>query len=222
MALTGKDYDDLLFSIFNLLLKKGLKGLTMDSVAESLSISKRTLYEIFVSKTDMVVKTMTYINEKRREVSNHIFEHAPNVLVGLVQIFLIQRDFMCKVNVNFFYDMDRLFPDVKLCYAKESKIDYIRSLDLFETGVKQGVLRGDADYKTLIQVFGIQMESLKRMENSFPPEITLVKGFDVIYMMFLRSIVSPKGMAILDDVANNFLLYKEQIKKYTYYNEDVN
>ncbi len=160
MGLTGKDYDDLLFSIFNLLLKKGLKGLTMDFVAESLSISKRTLYEIFVSKTDMVVKTMTYVNEKRREVSNHIFEQAPNVLIGLVQIFLIQRDFMCKVNVNFFYDMDRLFPDVKLYYARESKIDYIRSLDLFETGVKQGVLRSDADYKTLIQVIGIQMESL--------------------------------------------------------------
>lgn len=219
MTIAETAYDDLLCSIFNLILKKGLKGLTMDSVAESLSMSKRTLYEIFVSKSDMVLKTMRHMNNKRWDISEKVFREAPNVLVGIIQLFLIQRDFMCNINVSFFADMDRLYPEVKKNYEEEAQTDLDLAMRAFKRGVKEGVLRDDIDYPTQLRMVGLQMESLKRMEEHFPKDVSLIEAYDSIYTIFLRGIVSPKGMEILEDVAKNISDYKEQIKKYKYKNE---
>lgn len=45
-------YDSLINGIMMILLQNGLKATTMDSIASALQISKRTLYEIFSSKTE--------------------------------------------------------------------------------------------------------------------------------------------------------------------------
>ena len=44
----------------------------------------------------------------------------------------------------------------------------------------------------------IQAESLKRMEDLFPPEISLVEIFDTMSLGFLRSIASEEGHRMID------------------------
>lgn len=52
--MTPEAYEELLESITDILLRNGLKATTMDSIAASLQMSKRTLYEIFDNKSQMV------------------------------------------------------------------------------------------------------------------------------------------------------------------------
>lgn len=219
MELTDNAYHKLLYSIFELLLKRGIKGLTMDIVASSLGMSKRTLYEIFENKTDMIVKTMTHMSGIRREISIEVFNSAPNSLLAIIRIFLIQRQFMCNVNVNFFRDMDNLFPEVKEHYRAEAQMDFDMSRQLFEKGIEEGLLRPDVDYDIQLRMLGVQMESLKRMEEHFPPEISLIKAYDAIYTGFLRGIVSMEGMKVLDALSSDVSEEKKKIEKYLYKNE---
>lgn len=220
--LENEENKELYYSIFLLLLRKGLKSMTMDSVAASLGISKRTLYEIFDSKTDMVVKTMTYISKLRREVSEKIFMSAPNALVAAVQMFYIQRDFLCKVNGSFFLDMDRLFPEIKEFYISEARdeVQFIRQR--FQKGVDEGLFRSDVDYLMKLKMLSIQMESLKRMEDKFPSEVTLVTIIDSVYSSFLSSIVSDKGKEYLKQCKDNKELILKDIEKYLYKDETNN
>ncbi len=67
-------------------------------------------------------------------------------------------------------------------------------------GVEQGVFRQDVNYPITLRMMSIQMESLKRMEEFFPPDVKLQDALDTIIVGFLRSIASPKGMEILDDI----------------------
>lgn len=220
--LENEENKELYYSIFLLLLRKGLKSMTMDSVAASLGISKRTLYEIFDSKMDMVVKTMTYISKLRREVSEKIFMSAPNALVAAVQMFYIQRDFLCKVNGSFFLDMDRLFPEIKEFYISEARdeVQFIRQR--FQKGVDEGLFRSDVDYLMKLKMLSIQMESLKRMEDKFPSEVTLVTIIDSVYSSFLSSIVSDKGKEYLKQCKDNKELILKDIEKYLYKDETNN
>lgn len=213
---------ELYYSIFLLLLRKGLKSMTMDSVAASLGISKRTLYEIFDSKTDMVVKTMTFMSHLRREVSDKIFANAPNVLIAAIQMFYIQRDFLCKVNGNFFKDMDRLFPEIKEFYVQEARKDVQFCRLRFQQGIDEGFFRPDVDYLLKLKMLSIQMESLKRMESNFPPEVTLVMIVDSAYSSFLSSIVSDKGKEYLKQCKDNKELILKDIEKYLYKDETNN
>lgn len=219
MDITTSAYDNLLYSIFKLLLKNGIRGLKMDNVASSLGVSKRTLYEIFDSKTDMIVKVILHMNSLCRQTIDEAYRSASNSLEGILRIFLIQRQFMCKVNVSFFNDMDQISPEIKTFYRKEADADIVKSQKFFEQGVKEGLLRKDLDLGLQFRILGIQMESLKRMEEHFPPEISLIDAYDAIYIGFLRGIVSHEGMKILDEMTSDLALITKKIEKYLYKDE---
>lgn len=215
----SRRFDSLYFSIFQLLLKKGLKNLTMDSIASSLGISKRTLYEKFESKTEMVVKTMSFMAKRRRQISDEIFSKATNSIIALIQTYYIQRSFICNVNQNFFADMDKFFSDIRDYYESETENEYEFAYSKIKAGISEGVFRSEIDYSIQLKTISLQLESLKRIENRFPQDISLVDTYDTIYGNFLYSIVTEKGRTILEECINNKELIVTDIEKYLYKDE---
>lgn len=200
--MTPEAYDKLIQSITELLLSKGVKATTMDSIALSLQISKRTLYEIFGSKYDMVVSALTASHERHIAKLKEIFEQSSNVMEGILRAFLFQRDELRKVNLDFFRDMDSMFSGMRKMTADNKHQAVNNFLPCYFKGVKQGYFRENINFTLQGRLLEIQMESLKRMEEHFPHDISLLEAYDSITMNFLRSIATPKGLELLDEVAN--------------------
>lgn len=202
---TSEARSKLLNSISDILLRNGIKATSMDFLASSLHISKRTLYEIFGSKTEMVTQALTALHNRMCMEHTKIFESTENVLEAILLSFLKQRDIMSKLNVEFFSDMDCLFAEAKL-HSKESKQQFIDNIvTMLHKGVEQGYFRNDVNMTVQCRMMLIQMESLKRMEELFPPDITLLDVYDTVSIGFLRSMASVKGMEMLDQLTRKFL-----------------
>lgn len=185
------------------MLENGLKGTTMDIVAARLGMSKRTLYEIFTSKSNMIRAVIKAMEHQNQAFVSKVFAESENVLDALITIFLHNRDFVSRVNVDFYRDMDGLYKDKREEYEQSRESRYRKMLEMFKVGVEQGMFRPDVDYNVQIRMMGLQMESMKRMEELFPPGISLQRVFDAAIVGFLRSIVSPEGMELLDRKINN-------------------
>lgn len=198
----AKDYQALLSKIVSILLHKGLKSATMDSVAAELGMSKRTLYEIFESKSQMIMEALGELERNSEEHFLNIFKQSANVMEALIQVFQYNRDLMGSVNVDFYRDMDRLYKDKREHYEHTRLRRHERMLGMFELGVEQGMFRKDVDYRIQSRMMALQMEGLKRIEELFPQDITLQRVFDSIIVSFLRSIATPEGMKILDKWTN--------------------
>lgn len=196
------DYQNLLNRIVPIILDKGLKSTTMDMVAASLGMSKRTLYEIFGSKSDMIKAALEALGNQNHKFFCSVFEKAGNVMEAFIEIFKFNRDFVGAVNVDFYRDMDRLYKDKREDYEKSRERRYEEMIRMFNLGVEQGMFRPDVDYNVHVRMMGLQMEGLKRIEELFPPGITLQRVFDTIIIGFLRSIASQKGMEILDNLTH--------------------
>lgn len=197
--LTRKPDAALIEAISEIIFLKGLKATTMDSVAAALSISKRTLYETFASKKDMILEVIKYWSNVHRKEAVRIIEESSNIMEALFRIFNYHLGFMKGVSVEFFKDMDR---EVRKEFSNHDDVWGGKMLDVMKLGIDQGVFRPDVNYQVQLSLMKIQMESLKRMEEFFPAEITIADAFDSICIGFLRSIASPKGMEILDEVYN--------------------
>ena len=193
---------DLVKKIVPIVVEKGLKSTTMDIVASRLGMSKRTLYEIFGSKDQLLKETLSEIERENHVFVKRAFAESENVMEALIDIFKHNRDRLERVNVNFFRDMD-LYKDKRETYEKNGKARHESMLEMFDLGVKQGMFRPDVDYNIQSRIMGIQMESLKRMEQFFPADIKLVRVFDAIIVGFLRSIASEKGMRVLDKLTED-------------------
>ncbi len=193
-------YSALIEAIGNILLTKGLKATTMDSIAATLQISKRTLYEIFNSKTEMVLSALEAAHKKHTDEVRKIFNSSENVMEGILRGFIYHRDEMRKANVDFFRDMDSLFSEARE-FSTENKIKFLENyVKVLNQGVKEGFFRKNINYMLQCRLLWIQMESLKRMEEFFPSDITLLEAYDSICISFLRSIATPVGMQMLDNL----------------------
>lgn len=193
--------------IVPIVLEKGLKSTTMDTVASRLGISKKTLYQVFESKDEMIRESLSELERSNKAFVNETFASTENVMEALIKVFKHNRDRFGSLNVNFFKDMDRLYKDKRAAYDKNRDSHHMEMQKMFERGVNQGMFRSDVDYKIQSRIMGIQMESLKRMEELFPADIKLQRVFDAIIVGFLRSIASEKGMRILDNLTKELTNY---------------
>ncbi|MDE5773816.1 MAG: TetR/AcrR family transcriptional regulator [Muribaculaceae bacterium] len=181
-----------------IMIENGLKGTTMDLVAARLRISKRTLYEIFESKIDMLTAALDYVSRERTAEFEAVIKSADNILEAILTIFDLHQKDLALINVNFFRDMDRLYSMMRHRYDSQRRIREEYTRKIFMIGVEQGYFRNDLNYKILCRTLEIQMESLKRMEELFPDDTSLVDIYKTITLTFLRGIVTPKGQEILD------------------------
>lgn len=197
-ALTDEELNVLMEKILPIIVEKGLKSTTMDIVSSRLGMSKRTLYEIFGSKSRMIKEVLEANGRKNHEMVKEAFATSGNVMEAFIKIYRHTRDTLGKTNVNFFKDMDRLYRDERKTYDDIREGRYLEMMKIFEKGVSEGMFRADVDFLIQSRIMTIQMESLKRMEELFPPDIELQRVYDALIVGMLRSIASPKGMKILD------------------------
>lgn len=175
-----------------------MKSTTMDEVASYLGMSKRTLYEIFTSKKDMIMDVMKYWQGEHDTRIRRIFEDADNMMEAFHDVFRYHHDMLIIVNPSFFEDLDDYFPDARKEFERNGAERREGLMARINEGIEQGVFRPDVNYELSLRLVDVQMESLKRMEEHFSPQITLSEAFKAITTGFLRSVATPEGMKILD------------------------
>lgn len=190
-------YLKILDKILPVLMKNGLKATTMDSLASGLQMSKRTLYEIFGSKDEMFREVHKYFQNKMSTKLKEIFDTSDNVMEAIIQSFLYNRDVMSLVNVEFIRDIEQYVHNENSSECSRQP-HYQNLYEVLKQGVDGGFFREDVNLKVQCRMFSIQMESLKRMEELFPDDISLLEVFDSIIVGFLRGISSSKGLAELE------------------------
>lgn len=193
----------LLYAIMKIMMEKGMRATTMDMVASRLSISKRTLYEIFGSKEMMLIKVLQYFKKLHADrLTNLMMGNEGNMMRAIIDVMEYHIKIFETINVNFFADMDDKFRKLRSQYDVLAKGDP-KLMRVFELGVEQGVFLADINYELMQRLLNIQMESLKRMEEIFPADVTLVEACRAIVVSFLRGIATDKGRKTLEDYIKN-------------------
>ncbi|MBD5371559.1 MAG: TetR/AcrR family transcriptional regulator [Bacteroides sp.] len=193
-------HERILEAVHQCILENGFKATTMELVAKRLGMSKRTLYEIFESKTDMIDRAMEHHKQRHEELFDRILRESPNVIVALLEIFRIHQDELRNINISVFRDMDRLYPELREKYEERHRANHQGLAKLYRLGVSQGMFRPDIDIELLITMMEIHGEAVKRMEEHLPDNVSLLDIFSAFSLGFLRGIASRKGLDVLDSL----------------------
>lgn len=193
-------YFELTRSIFRIVAELGPSHTTMDHVSKQLSMSKRTLYEIFGSKDEMIKSVLTYLHQLYVIEITKILHNSSNVMEAFAKVMNFHQKILATMKSEFFRDFDTRYSHLKPEYDSKQKSWVQHMESALNLGMRQGVFRHDINSKLTIRILRMQMESLKRMEEFFPADITPAEVYEEIGISFLRSIASPKGMMILDSL----------------------
>ena len=98
-----------------LFVESGIKGITMDELAEHLGMSKRTIYEHFADKKELVKECVIFIDNKKDELAKDAEKHSKNVIETLLTLHLNNLKMMGSVNRKFADDIKKFYPELHNC-----------------------------------------------------------------------------------------------------------
>src|SRR5688572_25842203 len=90
-----------------LFMKYGIRSVTMDDIARHLGISKKTIYQGF-SEKDEIVSAVTKMHCNMWEhKTSEIAKSTANAIEELLQFSVLFRDQMKRMNPNLMFDMHK-------------------------------------------------------------------------------------------------------------------
>lgn len=188
----------ILKAAMNEFFEKGIKAVKMDDIAQQLSISKRTLYEIYSNKEELLLEGM---KSAEREFDEYMLaftqkgEH--NVMDVLIEFYNFQANNLAKISPLYFeelhkYERVRHFLKTKHDERDKSTCEFV------ERGVKEGFFRPEINYQIVIK---LARESFHyAMMNHLYKEYTMQVVFRNTILLFIRGICTPKGIDMLEHI----------------------
>lgn len=193
--------EELLENISDLFLKYGLRSTSMEDICTHLKISKKTLYQLFSNKDDIVEQVMVY----RRNNYHTQQQLKKSRQLDAIHMMLNIRDhiienFNSRLPANLF-DLKKYHPEV---YKKANKIDQeaIQALfnEIINKGIQEGNFRSSINQEVQVYLFVKQMLILSEPELISEIKYPIATIVSTIVENTLRSFVTPQGQEILEEL----------------------
>ena len=183
-------------------IERGIKDVKMDDIAAELSISKRTIYELFNDKEQLLRKVLMYQNEMMHERGIEIVRNSSHILEIILKLYNLHFELLKMVNNKFFAELDK-YPEICKHKKNEENKNMKKFVAWMELGRKQGLFRQDADFEIL--VFIIKRDLMTILEVKMQTGHTELKKFTPeelgrkLILFYLRGISTPKGQEIIEE-----------------------
>lgn len=182
----------------------GIKAVTMDSIAGHLGISKRTIYEGFHDKDELLYAVLINMIGKQKEKIEKILKESPDIISAIFTMIRTGRDHMESMNPLISSDLKKYHNGV-LQRLKETcgHPDFESAGRIFKAGIEQGVFRSDLDVEILSRTFS-SMGTVMDDANLFPPDNFMHRDLvRNIVVNYLRGISTPEGIKIIDSLESD-------------------
>ena len=178
-----------------IVLKCGNLSVRMDDVAQELSVSKRTLYEIFGSKDELLVECMKRHIARMSKIIADEMGREEDVLTVFIKHLEVLIAESRERDHNKFEDMDK-YPKLKKLFHEHLADMACRMRGFMELGVRQGVFRDDLNMDVLMKSFSAMGTMANKESES--GQFRYDELIDGTIVVLLRGIATPKGMEKLD------------------------
>jgi AcrR family transcriptional regulator len=172
----------------------GVRTITMEDLARQAGISKKTIYQEFEDKKDLVKAVFAAILEQDRKRLAIILEQGDGVIEHLVQTSKMMRERLTSINPLVILEVQKYFPEAWNLFEsfKQETIqqDLIKVL---ERGKELGYFRPEIDSRVLARVRLTQVTTAFDPQNFAEPDYNLVEDQMIILDHFLHGIFTEKG-----------------------------
>lgn len=189
----------ILEKVFKLYSRFGIKSVTMDDVASHLGISKKTLYEHFSDKEDLVRQVMMLEHTSGCNFMEIIRQREMNALEELFELYKMIHTMFREYNPSMEYDIRKYYPDL---FLKVREIRRSRIYDSMHSnivkGINEGLFRHDINAETIARLHVFHVENLFESDLFPIEELTTFSVFHEIFVYHLNGILSHGGRALFE------------------------
>lgn len=186
---------------------KGIKQVKMDDVAKLLGMSKRTLYELFADKEDLLLEGVVSYKRYCHDQQLIDAQKSRNVLELLLLSFSRKIEEFRHTNFRFYQDVYR-YPKVlhylKTCSEQENKVFRAQ----MDKGVEEGLFRPDINYDIFILLLNEQFRVLFERDvwDLFSP-MDMLRS---ILFVSLRGVLTQQGLLLFEQFVDADFMIRDE------------
>ncbi len=181
-----------------LFLQHGVKTVTIDKIVGELHTSKRTLYNHFPDKTQLLTACLAVYHQKVRQENENIIADSENAIeaMGRLHQHIVRR--AARVNPNFFNDILHYYPGLlNASYRKTGNFAHQELEDLAKWGIKDGIFDKNMDIDVAVKTV-LSLLKLLKDNNLFPiTEYSKERLTFGVMVPYMKGLCTPKGLKIL-------------------------
>jgi|SRR6185312_2948398 len=190
-----------------LFFQYGIKNVTMDDIARHLSMSKRTIYENFPTKDDIVGTLLTNHLEENMEVCKARGEESKNAIEEIVLMMQHIREVFTRMNPRLLFELKKFHPQAWEQFRQFKQGFLMKTIsDNIHRGIAEGIYRKNLDVPVLARL------RIEQVEFASNPEIFPSSEFDLKEVQlslldhFLYGITNIKGHRMVEKYKKDTIL----------------
>lgn len=175
---------------------RGIRAVKMDDIANALSISKRTLYEIYENKEDLLFEGVKKYNRQRQEEMRRFASGDVSVMDIILHSTRLTIEQFKFTSPAFYSDLMK-YPKIMKYFEEDRENTQQQFLEFLGKGVEEGYFRDDINYKLVICIFDAQHRFI--MMSQMYEMYSMEEIFYNIIFISMRGICTDKGIRVLDN-----------------------
>jgi len=186
-----------------LFLTLGFKSVTMDDIANTMGISKKTIYVHFSNKTKLVEAVTFTLFENICNGIDCICAEATNPIQELYDIKMFVLRHLKNEQASPIYQLKKYYPAIHdILKSKQFEKMHESVSDSLKKGIETKVFRSNIDVEFISRLYFNGMTGIKD-ETIFPREKFSMEYLIENFLEYhLRAIVTEPGMKILNNFIN--------------------
>lgn len=122
----------------DLFLHMGFRATTMDDIAAQLGISKKTLYETFDNKSELIYEVITQYLDEAQSSCMEINASSRDALDEVTQMLLFHSDRLKKIRPSSLMELQKFYPEAYQLFLNFTS-------NFVKNNIKQNIERGQAE-----------------------------------------------------------------------------
>lgn len=141
--------------------KFGSKRFTMDELAHTLGVSKKTIYRYYSSKEKLVVASVEYLVEDFNKAVTEIIGQNKDSLVAIIQIYQLGFERLRHFKPSFFFGLKKYYPSAKKIFD-DFRDDLVKSkvFTLLETAQKSNIIKPEVNLELFCELYFNRFEEV--------------------------------------------------------------
>ncbi len=177
--------------------KYGVRTVTLDDIARRLGISKKTIYQHFPDKEDIVYQVVMHRMSEDETEMNCLNELSQNPVEQMLMLADAFKEHGKDVNPNVIADVQRYYPKAWSVFLTHKENYILAGLkDNLQRGVAQGYYRPDIDVDVMARLRA-ELVQIGFDDQIFPTDrLSILSIQDQLQHHFVRGLLTEQGFTI--------------------------
>lgn len=187
-----------------LFFRYGVRSISMDEIASSLGVSKKTLYNLVDNKAHLIEKVMLHHLSSEQDVFMHVVDSSDNAVMKLAKIYAFNLKNLGGINPTLILELQKYYAGVwKHFEAHKNDFVYQTVLQNIKEGKSQGLYRSEVNAEIISKIYTNRMDII--MDGDLFPArdysfSTLIRE---LFVYHIRGIATLEGIKELEKIELN-------------------